>query len=112
MKRHGGVDEWARRYDEQGGLCYLCKKPLAADGTDVHVDHDHDCCPGTKGRTESCPACRRGLAHAWCNQIIGLCGEDMETLRTIIANFEPAKAAAAERVAARKALEPPLWTAI
>lgn len=100
MKRHGGIDEWARMYAEQNGLCYLCKQPLPTDGKDVHVDHDHTCCPGGKV-TESCSACRRGLAHAWCNQIVGLAGENMDVLRAIIINFEPVSAQARARIAAK-----------
>ena len=60
MRRHGGIDEWARLYESQNGLCYLCGQTL--EGVPqrlIAVDHDHDCCPGGKV-TESCSACRRG----------------------------------------------------
>lgn len=101
MKRHGGLDEWARLFEAQNGLCYLCGEPLElAAQNEIHVDHDHDCCPGGK-RTASCSYCRRGLAHAWCNQIIGLAGEDMQMLRTIIANFEPVQAETRRRISAK-----------
>lgn len=108
MKRHGGMDEWARMLAAQDGCCYLCGGSLReTEQKFIHVDHDHACCPGGQ-YTESCRACRRGLAHAWCNQIIGLCGEDIEVLRAIVANFGPVQAATAERVAAKKASQPQL----
>lgn len=101
MKRHGGIDEWARLYDAQNGCCYLCGQTL--EGVPqrlIAVDHDHDCCPGGQD-TQSCSACRRGLAHAWCNQILGLAGEDMEVLRAIIVNFERISPHTKQRIAAK-----------
>jgi hypothetical protein len=103
MKRHGGIDEWARMYDAQGGCCYLCGETLGGIPKKlIAVDHDHDCHPSTRARTESCRDCRRGLAHAWCNQLIGLAGENMDVLRAIIANFERVNAQTKERIAARR----------
>ena len=102
MKRHGGIDEWARLYDAQNGLCYLCGQTL--EGVPqrlIAVDHDHDCCPGGKV-TESCSACRRGLAHAWCNQLIGMAGEDMDVLRAIIVNFERVNELTKQRITAKQ----------
>ena len=37
----------------------------------------------------------------WCNQLIGLAGEDMDILRAIIANFERVNAETKARIAAR-----------
>lgn len=101
MKRHGGIDEWARLWEAQGGCCYLCGRTLEdVPQKMIAVDHDHDCCEGVK-TTESCSACRRGLAHAWCNQLIGLAGEDMNVLRAIIANFERVNPETKARIAAK-----------
>ena len=75
-QRHGGPDEWARMFAEQDGKCYLCLQPLPEDCKDVHVDHDHSCCPGTKGDSRSCRYCRRGLTHQACNQVWGLVREN------------------------------------
>lgn len=97
-RRHGGPEERARLWALQDGCCYLCGRPFEL-GQPVHVDHDHSCCPGGKS-TDSCQACRRGLTHPWCNQIIGLAGEDMDVLRAIIASFEPVQAAARARILA------------
>lgn len=97
-RRHDGPAEWARMWDVQGGCCYLCDRPMDRTGN-IHVDHDHLCCPGGE-RTDSCPACRRGLAHAGCNWMIGMVGEDMDLLRVIITSFVPVQAATRQRIAA------------
>jgi hypothetical protein len=102
MRRHGGIDEWTRLWNEQGGCCYLCGQTLEGVPQKlVAVDHDHECHPSSRSRTESCSACRRGLAHAWCNQLLGLCGEDMGVLRAIVANFERVNAETKARIADR-----------
>lgn len=101
--RHGGPDEWARMYDEQGGLCYLCLRPLSGNRTGVHVDHDHSCCdPGPKGRdTRSCQYCRRGLVHERCNQIWGLAKEDPDLLRTMADQGERVRDETRRRIAGK-----------
>lgn len=105
MKRHGGIGEWARLYQAQNGCCYLCGETLeGVPQKMIAVDHDHDCCESGKD-TKSCSACRRGLAHAWCNQLIGLAGEDMDVLRAIIANFERVNAETKARIAARSYMQ-------
>lgn len=112
MKRHGGIDEWARMWDAQDGCCYLCGKTLEGVPQQmIAVDHDHDCHPSNRGRTESCQYCRRGLTHAWCNQLIGLAGEDMGMLRAIIANFERVNAETKARIASRSYAQDTLWSA-
>jgi hypothetical protein len=102
-RMHGGVAEWQRMWDEQGGCCYLCGQPLegAPKGL-VHVDHDHSCCSGSK----SCPACRRGLVHMACNAIIGLAGDDADLLRVIATNLAAADPLAKARIAAKPAPPP------
>src|SRR6185312_16910761 len=78
--RHGPDHEvmWATFWDAQQGLCYLCGDPLSTESyRDIHVDHDHTCCP--KGRT--CAFCRRGLACDRCNMLIGAAGDDPDLLR-------------------------------
>src|SRR5258708_4523220 len=102
MKRHGGTDEWARMWDNQQGRCYLCQRPLPQDGTDVHVDHDHTCCPSDKAHSQSCRYCRRGLTHQACNQIWGLAHEDPELLRVLADQGERVGAETRQRIA-RKA---------
>jgi hypothetical protein len=94
--RHGlSPDGWAAMWREQQGLCYLCGEELAE--SDAAIDHDHSCCPPKT----SCPVCRRGLAHSYCNQSIGLAGDDPGRLRRLADALEAAKAGVASRMAKR-----------
>jgi len=99
-----GHSEWTARsprdwrkvmLESQGSLCFLCAEQLTpAVPRSVHVDHDHRCprCgPSTKAGTKTCPACRRGLAHAACNQLVGLACEDAQLMMTIAANLDEAR---------------------
>ena len=102
-KRHGGLSEWQRMWDEQGGCCYLCGHSL--EGTPkrfIHVDHDHSCCPGGVNGGKSCSACRRGLVHMACNAIIGLARENTELLRVIADNLAAVDVATKARIAAKR----------
>ena len=100
-KRHSGLSpqEWAEIWETQQGLCYLCGFELTE--ADTNVDHDHGCCaPKT-----SCPVCRRGLAHSFCNIAIGYAADDPARLRRMADALEAAKAAVAARMAQRGAPE-------
>ena len=77
-------EDWAALWDAQDGRCYLCGKEMAPE--QVHIDHDHRCCP----KDHSCIYCRRGLAHASCNQLIGFADDDPDRLRSIADNLEVA----------------------
>lgn len=104
LKRHGGEAERARMLTKQGGCCYLCERPFLP-GDVIHVDHDHACCdPGLRGRnTRSCWYCRRGLAHAACNQIWGLAKENPDLLMVIAENGERVGEKTRLRMAGRSA---------
>lgn len=80
-------DQWLALRDEQNGLCYLCELPLPDDRSKIHIDHYHACC----GKKRSCKNCRRGLAHDYCNLLLGLVGEDPAALRGALAAFDGAK---------------------
>jgi hypothetical protein len=108
MKRHDGIDEWARMWKAQQGRCYLCQRPLPEDGSRVAVDHDHSCCPSGQ-HTQSCRYCRRGLTHQACNQIWGLAREDPELLRVMADQGERVSAETRQRIV-RKAQQQELLT--
>jgi hypothetical protein len=97
--RHGQpVDELrAAMWSLQDGKCYLCGDPLSSDGNRyVHIDHDHRnlCC----SRYRTCEICRRGLACANCNTLVGKGGDDPEKLRLIADNLERAMILVDERL--------------
>ena len=53
------VRDWM--YESQDRACAGCRTPRA--DVDLEVDHDHQCCPGTR----SCGRCVRGLLCRSCN---------------------------------------------
>jgi len=65
--------EFDRRFEEQGGRCKLCGKPLESD---ITIDHDHE------------TGLVRGLIHSRCNWIIGAAWDDPEILRHAIDYLE------------------------
>lgn len=85
LKRRYGIS--AERYDEmyltQGGKCALCGEP----GERLHVDHDHNCCPGGDSRDSRQPACGncvRGLLCHKCNTALGTLGDTAESLERVL----------------------------
>lgn len=85
--------DFAAMWQQQAGLCYLCNRALGS-GREVHMDHDHSCCPQGK----SCKFCRRGLACMACNTMIGLVREDPALLRLIADNLELVSGTTRERI--------------
>lgn len=64
-------------------------RALAADGCaicrsadDLHVDHDHKCCPSTRRAT--CGKCIRGVLCGNCNRALGLFRDDVQRLQAAI----------------------------
>jgi len=90
------AEDWARMWDAQQGLCYLCGEDLN-NGVKVVLDHDYSCCPKNRG----CPACWRGLAHTNCNVAVGMARDDPAVLRKLADALEAAKEQVNERRAAR-----------
>ncbi len=88
-------EDWAALWDAQDGRCYLCGDEMAAG--QAHIDHDHRCCP----KDHSCAYCRRGLAHASCNHLIGFADDDPDRLRRIADNLELALKATGARLAGK-----------
>jgi hypothetical protein len=86
--------QWQAMRDDQDGLCYLCLRPLSEGAKEIHIDHDHRCCP----KRRSCALCRRGLTCRHCNVAIGAMGDDPERMRLAAGNLEQARAAATSRI--------------
>ena len=65
--RYGITEE---QYDEllekQGNACAVCS--VSFDTVHPNVDHDHNCCPGTR----SCGKCLRGLLCSNCLTIASM----------------------------------------
>lgn len=70
-----------KQYDEllelQDGVCRICKQP-PEEGKNLHVDHDHRCCPVRP----TCGRCTRGLLCDLCNKGLGMFRDNPELLFT------------------------------
>lgn len=69
FRRYGITKEFWETESAKG--CQICG---TTSGT-LHVDHDHNCCPGQKA---CCGKCVRGLICGSCNRGIGLLRDDHE----------------------------------
>ena len=66
LRRHGlTIADYEALLASQGGTCAFatCCKTDDGRGRSLHIDHDHDCCPGPYG----CRKCVRGLLCAQHN---------------------------------------------
>lgn len=63
--------------DQQAGACSICRVEFAAE-RDIHVDHDHGCCPSESKR--ACGSCVRGLLCRECNWGLGSFQDDANRL--------------------------------
>lgn len=80
LRGHGiTVAQYDQILDAQGGVCAICHEPPR--GKNLAVDHDHSCCPGTRG---GCGKCVRGLLCEDCNHGIGNLRDDPAILRSAI----------------------------
>jgi hypothetical protein len=96
--KHGiSLEDRAAMWNAQQGNCYLCEEPLRDGTRQVHIDHDHTCCP----QDYSCEACRRGLACHRCNLLLGFVKDDLALLRRIVGNAEGPHKAARERISGK-----------
>lgn len=72
--KHGLTPERHQEFvDSQEGTCFFS----FCDSTELCVDHDHSCCPGT----HSCGKCIRGLLCRIHNAAIGAFDDDPDQLR-------------------------------
>jgi hypothetical protein len=81
--------DWFRMLAEQGGVCAIpsCGE---SDSSKFHVDHDHNCCPGTR----ACGKCVRGLLCHLCNIAAGSLGDDPERVDGLASYLRATKVAA------------------
>jgi hypothetical protein len=63
----------------QNGVCAICKNSEKHNKR-LSVDHDHNCCPGTK----TCGKCTRGLLCSICNKTLGMVNDDIKILQDMI----------------------------
>lgn len=52
---------------------------------ELHIDHDHRCCPGGSS-PRSCGQCVRGVLCHGCNTALGLLGEDPARIEALLAH--------------------------
>lgn len=71
LKKYGlTLEQYDEMLAKQGGVCAICKKPETRKGSEwLSIDHDHKCCPQTKG---CCGKCVRGLLCHNCNRWLGI----------------------------------------
>lgn len=51
---------------------------------DLHVDHDHSCCPPVRGNGATCGECVRGFLCGNCNRALGLFQDDTARIERAI----------------------------
>lgn len=68
--------DFQQRRAEQGDKCLICASEFT-NRTDIHIDHDHACCPGDF----TCGKCVRGLLCRHCNYVLGFGRDDAAILR-------------------------------
>lgn len=72
---HMTRDDWTARMQAQDSRCATCLCRFTSI-EDVHVDHNHACCP----RPGSCGECVRGFLCRLCNNLLGYAKDDPQTL--------------------------------
>lgn len=84
LARHGLTEaQWRLLWEFQGGRCGVCRRPPAANGGKLVIDHCH-----RTGRV-------RGLVHPLCNGKLGKVRDDQSWLAGALAYLQapPAEAA-------------------
>lgn len=67
------VEQFDSMLEKQNGVCAICKQESKSS---LHIDHDHNCCPGKK----VCGKCVRGLLCSNCNNGLGRFKDSVESL--------------------------------
>lgn len=74
LARYGiTLEEYKAILAKQNGVCAICLEP---SDKSLHVDHDHNCCPGRN----SCGKCVRSFLCSNCNTAIGLMEDNPDRL--------------------------------
>ena len=77
VRRHGlTLLQYEEMVEAQGDACAICGTRDPIGRGKWHIDHDHDCCPGT----HSCGKCVRGLLCSRCNTGLGLFQDNSRVL--------------------------------
>lgn len=74
------VEQWDAMLLQQDDKRLACGEANRAE-RNLHIDHDHACCPGTY----SCGRCIRGLLCSQCNTALGLLGDDVTKVMNLAA---------------------------
>jgi hypothetical protein len=73
------MQEYNQILEDQNGVCLVCGISPEEDGRRLSVDHDHNCCPGSR----SCGMCIRGFLCRGCNLSLGYAKDDPNTLERL-----------------------------
>jgi hypothetical protein len=80
IKEHGlSIDQYLELLVSQGGRCAICGK-VPESQFSLHIDHDHECCPGSR----SCGDCVRGLLCGKCNSGLGMFDDNLNNLQSAV----------------------------
>lgn len=94
MRHYNYLRYYSLSLEEIGSLFsvenYRCSNSSCPETANLHLDHDHSCCPPTKGRKRlvSCGRCIRGWLCRRCNSILGFSGDSPEILEGLIEHLE------------------------
>lgn len=67
-------EQFMMKYRGQNGRCKVCKVEVIPD--EMHIDHDHTCCPAAK----SCGECVRDLLCGHCNKMLAFARDNAAIL--------------------------------
>lgn len=74
LRRYGITEELLSKSE----ACEICNI-LFESVKDMHIDHDHSCCPGG-ANAKTCGKCTRGILCTRCNSMLGFAKDNPDTL--------------------------------
>jgi len=72
-------DQFQALFEQQRGLCAICRSEDRSGRRTLAVDHDHACCPTAVVR-KTCGKCVRRLLCDTCNRALGMFADNPEWL--------------------------------